>query len=218
MVSPLRLRGAALALALACATGQGASGRLRATDPAQATQGAPDVAHVQVGPAAVAAAIGGWRGQPADLELRLTPVDVAIANAGDRRIRIGPEAFRLVRGGESMRVLSADEVSAALHGLAGFRERPAPRVGAVGGQTFPGYDPGSPYVPGAGPPRFPVPAPGQWYEMQDVSATLEPGRQPALLLFFDTPARSLGNAALEIHLVAEDGTPVGDVRLPFARE
>lgn len=206
---------AALALGLA-ACASGGSRQLGAADPAQAVEGAPNAARAEADRVVVRAALGGWRGQPRDLELRLTPVDVAIANGLDRPLRIGPEAFTLVTAsGTRLRVLTMDEVSAALRDLAGFRPRPAPRAGAVGGPTFPGYDSPSPVR--RAPANAPVPPAGQWYDAQLPSGTLEAGGGTSLLLFFDTPARSIASATFEVQLVDAAGAAVATARLPFAR-
>ncbi len=211
---------AALALAAAaCATGHAASGRLRPVDPGQAVQGQPSEALVAIGPVAFRVAIGGWRGQPANLEQRLTPVDVVVANGGDRPVDIGPGTFRLETStGATLAVLTADQVSASLRDLPGYRPMPAPLVGAVGGPTFPGWGAPGPYAPGAGPPRFPVPPPDQWYATQPASGTLGPGQQTALLLFFETPGATLAGGALDVRLTDAHGTPIGAARIPFARE
>jgi hypothetical protein len=147
-------------------------------------------------------------------------VDVTLANGGARAIRVGPEAFRLVTStGAALRVMTQDEVSAALRGLSGFRPRPAPQTGAVGGPTFPGYDPADPYGPRSGAPsNAPVPPPGAWYPSQLPSGTLASGRQTSMLLFFDTSARSLAGATFVVEVVDDAGTPVGTARLAFARE
>lgn len=213
-------RAVALALAVLAACSGGGARRLRPADPAQAVEGAPGAARAEVDRVIVRATLGGWRGQPRDLELRLTPVDVTIANGLDRAIRVGPEAFRLVTSsGSALRVLARDEVASALRDLAGFRPRPAPRAGAVGGPTFPGYDGAAdPHGPGPASPGAPVPPPGQWYGTQPPSGTLAPGSRTSLLLYFDTPARSLAAATLEVEIVDAGGAAIGTARLPFARE
>jgi hypothetical protein len=218
----MRPRSRAFAAALltglaACASG--GSRQLRAADPAQAVEDAPNAARAEVDRVVLRATLGGWRGQPRDLELRLTSVDVTIVNGLDRRLRIGPEAFTLVTAsGQRLRVLTQDEVSTALGDLAGFRPRPSPRAGAVGGPTFPGYDSPSPHGPGSrSPANAPVPPAAQWYDAQLPSGTLEAGGGTSLLLFFDTPARSIASATFEVELVDAAGTTVATVRLPFAR-
>ncbi len=200
-------------VARAIAACAGGSRELRAADPAQALEGASNEAQGEVEHVAVRVAVGGWRGQPRDLEQRLTPVDVTVSNGSGKEIRLGPEAFKLVKaGGTALRALDQNAVTRALDDLAGFGTRPAPRRG----ETFPGYDsprPGTGTRPGA-----PVPPPGSWYFSQLPSGTLAPGRQTSMLLFFDVPARTLAAAAFEVQVVDAAGAPLGVVRIPFTRE
>ena len=126
--------------------------------------------------------------------------------------------MQLASGDARWRVLDQDAVSRALAGLTGFRRPPPPRSGAVGGPTFPGYDNPRPYGPGsAAPPSSPVPPANQWYASQLPSATLEPGETTSVLLFFETPARTLQSATFEIALVAGDGARLGTIALPFRK-
>jgi hypothetical protein len=209
-----RLAAAASLAAMSACAGSRSQGPLQPVDPAQAVGVAPGEAAAEVAGVAVRLEVGSWRGRPPDLEMRLTPVDVVVQNGSGRSIRVGPEAFALHVGGKRLRVLDRGEVNRAIAGLTGFRRRPAaPRIGAVGGPTFPGYD-----TPGPGSRRNdPIPPPDQWYPTQLPSGTLASGEQTAVLLFFDTPARSLQQATFELDVVAEDGTPLGTIRVPYER-
>jgi hypothetical protein len=204
---------AAILAGLACACGGGRVAPLRAADPAQATAGLENEAQAELEGVAVLVALGGWRGQPRDLEQRLTPVDVTVRNASGRTLRLGPEAFTLAIGEARHGVLPEREVSRALAGLVGPRARPPPRAG-IGGPTFPGYDSPDPNAPRSG---AAVPPSGQWYASQLPSGMLESGRQTSMLLFFGVPARTLASAAIEIELVTDDGKALGAIRLPFDR-
>jgi hypothetical protein len=207
---------ASLAATASCA-GPRSAGPLQPANPAQAVGGAPGEAAAEVAGVQIHVEVGSWRGRPPDLEQRLTPVDVVIQNGSGRSIRVGPEAFALVVGERRLRVLDRREVNRALADLAGFRRPPPPRIGARGGPTFPGYDaPGDPTAPGSGPSRA-VPPADEWYASQLPSGTLESGAQTAALLFFDAPARSLSRATFEVDVVAEDGTPMGTLRIPYER-
>lgn len=221
IVSPLPPAWLAL-LALAAAAGCGAGGPMRAADPAQAIEDEATEAQGEVGGVAVRASLGGWRGDPRDLEHELTPVDVTARNAAGRPIRLGPEAFSLVVDGARMRVLTQQEVSRAVSQLAAPRRRPRPprtATGAVGGSTFPGYDGSDPWGPRASAPaNAPVPPLGSRYPSQLASGTLRGGASTSVLLFFDVPARTLRTASLEVDVVAEDGERIGTIRLPFERE
>jgi hypothetical protein len=203
---------AAILAGLACACGGGRVAPLRAADPAQATAGPENEAQAELEGVAVLVALGGWRGQPRDLEQRLTPVDVTVRNASGRTLRLGPEAFTLASGKARHAVLREREVSRALADLVAPRRRP--RTGTIGGPTFPGYDSPDPDAPRSG---APVPPPGQWYPSQLPSGMLESGRQTSMLLFFGVPARTLASAAIEIELVTDDGKALGAIRLPFDR-
>lgn len=204
--------GLAVALAAAaCAPVQ----PLQATDPSQVIDGAPNEAQAEVAGITVRAAIGGWRGNPRTLEQHLTPVDVTVQNATLHRLRLGPEAFTLRTPGGPHRVLTRDEAA----NLAPSDRRYRPRVGTVGGSTFPGYDtPGDPTGPFSGSASAPVPQLSRWYASQPADATLGPGGTTSIMLFFGTPARALGSATFEVELVDEQGTALGTVRLPFSRE
>ncbi len=195
---------------------------LQAAGPGQGVDGAPNEAQAEVAGVAVHAALGGWRGRPQDLEQRLTPVDVTLHNTSGRVIRIGPEAFTLRTPDGARRALDQVSMAYALAELAGPRaaQRQAPRIGAVGGPTFPGYDaPGNPHAPWARSPRnSPVPPTSQWYETQSLAGTLENGAQTSILLFFGTPARSLASATFEVELVDDGGATLGTVQMPFARD
>lgn len=205
-------------MASACACGGARVAPLRAADPAQATPGPENEAQAELAGVAVRVALGGWRGEPRDLEQRLTPVDVTVLNASGRTLRLGPEAFTLARGETRHRVMREGEVSRALAELVGPHRSAAPRVGAVRGPTFPGHDSPDPYGPGSGAPRgAPVPPPAQWYASQLPSGMLESGRQTSVLLFFDVATRTLSQAVVEIELVAQDGQALGVIRLPFDR-
>jgi hypothetical protein len=187
----------------------------------QAIDGAPNEAQAEVAGVTVHAAIGGWRGRPQNLEQRLTPVDVTLHNVSGRTIRIGPEAFTLRTPSGPSRALDQVAAAAALRDLSGPRVgQQGPRVGAVGGPTFPGYDaPGNPYAPWSrSPPGTPVPPLAQWYETQSLSGTLSHGAQTSILLFFGTPARTLAAATFEVELVDDEGTALGKVEMPFARD
>jgi hypothetical protein len=212
---------AAALLALAGAAGCGAPRALRAADPGQALDGAPNEAQAELDRVVVRVALGRWRGQPRDLEQRLTPVDVIVRNESGRTIRLGPEAFGLVEGGKRLPPMRETEVSRAmaeLHGLRSARS-PPPRSGAVGGPTFPGYDDPQPYGPGSGSPAgSPVPPPESWYGSQKISATLPSGKATGLLLFFDAPARTLQDVVFEIELDDTEGASLGTIRIPFERE
>lgn len=195
---------------------------LQAAGAGQGVDGAPNEAHVEVAGVAVHAAVGGWRGRPRDLEQRLTPVDVTLHNTSGRVLRIGPEAFTLRTPHGARRALDQVSMAYALAELSGPRTaaRDGPRVGAVGGPAFPGYDtPGNPHAPWTRSPRnAPVPPSSQWYETQSLSGTLPNGAQTSILLFFGTPARSLSEATFEVELVDEEGTALGTVEMPFARD
>lgn len=194
---------------------------LQAAGAGQAVDGAPNEAQTEVAGVAVRAAVGGWRGRPHNLEQRLTPVDVTLHNTSGRPIRIGPEAFTLRTPAGPQRALDQDAISNELLFLSGpAAPAQAPRVGAVGGQTFPGYDaPGNPHAPWSRSPRnAPVPRLSQWYEMQSLSGTLASGAQTSILLFFGTPACTLAEATFEIELVDEEGAALGTVQMPFARD
>lgn len=196
---------------------------LQASGPGQAVDGAPNEAQAEVAGVAVRAALGGWRGRPQNLEQRLTPVDVTLHNMSGKVIRVGPEAFTLQTPQGPRRALDQEAISSELVFLAGPRlgaPPQGPRVGAVGGQTFPGYDtPGNPHAPWSrSPPNTPVPQLSQWYESQPLSGTLANGAQTSILLFFATPARTLAEATFQVELVDEEGTPLGTVRMPFARD
>lgn len=195
---------------------------LQAVDPNQAIAGAPSEAQAEVAGVIVHATLGGWRGEPRTLEQRLTPVDVTVQNASNRVIRIGPEAFRLRTPGGAERVLTQSEAASVIGDLwsTADRDRFGPRVGAVRGSAFPGYDaPGDPNAPwNRSPPGTPVPRLAQWYEAQLPSGTLGPGSGTSMMLFFGTPKNSLATATFEVELVDEQGTALGTVRLPFARD
>jgi len=194
---------------------------LQATEPAQSIEGLPNEAQAEVAGVIVHATIGGWRGEPRNLEQRLTPVDVTIQNASNRTIRLGPEAFTLQTPSGPRRALDQSEAAWLLRDLGDSRQaRSRPRVGAVGGPTFPGYDlPGNPNAPWSRSPRgSPVPQLSQWYDSQSPSGALTPGAKTSIMLFFGTPTRTLASAAFEVALVDEQGVPLGTVRLPFARD
>ncbi|HEY6099947.1 MAG TPA: hypothetical protein VIW03_10985 [Anaeromyxobacter sp.] len=194
---------------------------LQASDPAQVIDGAPNEAQTEVAGVIVHAAIGGWRGEPRSLEQQLTPVDVTVHNASNRTIRLGPEAFTLQTPSGPRRALAQNEAAWMLRDLTETRhDRYGPRVGAVRGPTFPGYDaPGSPYAPGARSPRgAPTPQLSQWYDSQSPSGTLTPGARTSIMLFFGTPTRTLASATFEVELVDDNGDALGTVRLPFARD
>jgi hypothetical protein len=213
-MAPLR-PAAPVAVVLAALSACSGGGRqLRASDPAQATEDAPNEAFAELERVRVRARLGGWRGDPRDLELRLTPVDVTISNGRDRPLQLGPEAFRLVVAGKPLRVLTQDEVQFAMSSLIGPRR--APPASGRGDTSLPGYDPPDPYArrPTAGP----VPALGSWYVPPLPSGELGAGRTGSWVLFFDTPARTLGSATIELELVDTSGTRVGTLRLPYARD
>lgn len=221
---PRAIPGLVLALA-AAALGCGGSrggGTLRAADPAQALDAvAENEAQADVGGVAVRAAIGGWRGDPRDLEQKLTPVDVTVRNGSGRPIHLGPEAFWLVVGDRRLRVLDQGAVSRAMTELVGSRRYGprAPRVGAVGGPTFPGYDGTDPYGPRSdSPANAPVPAAGSWYPSQLPSGMLAAGAATSVILYFDTPGRTLRKAALEVNVLAADGERIGTIRMPYERD
>lgn len=213
---PLSLLPATL-LALACAR----VGPLQAADPAQAIDGSPNEAQAEVAGVTVHAAIGGWRGEPRTLEQQLTPVDVTVVNGSNHAIRLGPEVFRLQTPTGPQRVLTQGEAARRLRDLAERRDdRYGPRVGAVRGPAFPGYDaPGNPDTPGIRSPRgAPTPQLGQWYETQTAAGTLPPGGRTSIMLFFGTPSNTLASATFEVALTGEQGEELGKVRLPFARD
>lgn len=194
---------------------------LQATDLSQAIEGAPNEAQAEVAGVTVHATIGGWRGEPRSLEQQLTPVDVTVQNGSNRIIRIGPEAFTLQTPGGPRRALAQNEAAWMLRDLMENRQdRYGPRVGAVRGPAFPGYDaPGDPNAPWArSPPGAPTPQLSQWYDSQPPSGTLAPGAQTSVMLFFGTPARTLASATFEVQLVDDQGTALGTLRLPFARD
>lgn len=204
-------------LAAACARVQ----PLQAVDPAQVVAGAPNEAQAEVAGVTVHATIGGWRGEPKNLEMRLTPVDVTVQNSTNRTIRIGPEAFTLQTPSGARRALPQNEAAWLLRDI--FQQdknRFGPRVGAVRGPTFPGYDsPDNPNAPWArSPPGTPIPALSRWYDTQSAAGTLPPGASASMMLFYGTPTNSLATATFEVDLVDEQGTALGTVRLPFARD
>ena len=207
----------AFLLAAACASVP----QLQAVDPAQAISGAPNEAQAEVAGVTVHATIGGWRGEPKNLEQRLTPVDVTLHNASTRTIRIGPEAFTLQTPSGARRAIPQNEAAWLLRDMMQpVSNRFAPRVGAVRGPAFPGYDsPDDPNAPWArSPPGSPVPELGRWYETQSPGGTLPPGGQTSMMLFYGTPTRTLASATFEVALVDAQGTEIGTVRLPFARD
>jgi hypothetical protein len=202
-------------LAAACARVQ----PLQAVDPAQVVAGAPNEAQAELAGVTVHATIGGWRGNPKNLEMRLTPVDVTVQNASNRTIRIGPEAFTLQTPGGARRALPQSEAAWLLRDGFLDPDRFGPRVGAVRGPAFPGYDsPDNPNAPWARTPGAPIPALAQWYATQPMSGTLAPGTTTSIMLFYGTPTRSLATATFEVELVDEQGAAIGTVRLPFARD
>jgi hypothetical protein len=194
---------------------------LQAIDPGQAISGAPNEAQAEVAGVTVRAMLGGWHGNPKTLEQRLTPVDVTVHNGSRSVIRLGPEAFTLDTPNGPQRVLTQDEAAFALRDLGEARRpRYGPRIGAVGGPSFPGYDsPSDPRSPlSRSPPGAPEPALSQWYDNQSMSGTLAPGQTTSVMLFFGTPARTLGRATFGVALVDEQGTQLGVVQMPFSRE
>lgn len=194
---------------------------LQATDPGQAIEGAPNEAQAEVAGVTVHAIIGGWRGEPRTLEQQLTPVDVTLQNATNRTIRIGPEVFSLQTPSGPRRALAQNEAAWMLRDLAEHRQdRYGPRVGAVRGPTFPGYDsPGDPNAPWNRSPRgAPTPQLSQWYDSQSAAGTLGPGGKTSIMLFFGTPTRTLATATFQVELVDDQGAALGTVRLPFARD
>lgn len=215
------LAAAALLLAAAGLAACGSPRALRAADPGQALDGTPNEAQAELDRVIVRVALGQWRGQPRDLEQRLTPVDVVVRNESGRTLRLGPEAFGLVKSGKRLPPLRETEVSRAMAELHGLRSAPqrGPRSGAVGGPTFPGYDDPQPYGPGSSSPAgYPVPPPDSWYKSQPISATLPSGKTTGLLLFFDAPARTLQDVVFEVELDGTDGAHLGTIRIPFERE
>jgi hypothetical protein len=216
MRAPSQVLAAAL-LAAGCAPVP----QLQAVDPSQAIGGAPNEAQAEVAGVTVHATIGGWRGDPKNLEQRLTPVDVTVQNASDRTIRIGPEAFTLQTPSGPRRALPQNEATSLLYDPGDRRpDRFGPRVGAVRGPTFPGYDsPGDPNAPWIRAPRgAPTPQLSSWYATQSPAGTLPPGTKTSMMLFYGTPTRSLATATFEVELVDAQGTALGTVRLPFARD
>ncbi|HEY6004190.1 MAG TPA: hypothetical protein VIV57_15040 [Anaeromyxobacter sp.] len=207
----------AAVLAAACAQVQ----PLQAVDPAQVIPGAPNEAQAEVAGVTVHATIGGWRGEPKNLEMRLTPIDVTVQNSSNRTIRLGPEAFTLQTPSGARRALPQNEAAWLLRDMfERDKDRFGPRVGAVRGPTFPGYDsPDNPHAPWArSPPGSPIPALAHWYDTQPAAGTLGPGGTTSMMLFYGTPTRSLASATFEVELVDEQGTAIGTVRLPFARD
>jgi hypothetical protein len=214
-----RLAAVASLAAMASCAGSRSAAPLEPQDPSQAAGGAPGAAAAEVAGVQTQVEVGHWRGRPPDLEQRLTPVDVVVQNASGRPVRLGPESFALVVGDRRLRALDRREVNRALADLTGFRRPPPPRAGtgAVGGPTFPGYDaPGDPNGPGSR-QATPVPPAGQWYASQLPSGTLANGARTAVLLFFDAPARGLTRATFELDVVADDGTRLGTIRIPYGR-
>jgi hypothetical protein len=204
-------------IAAACAGAQ----PLQAIDPAQAIGGAPNEAQAEVAGVTVRAAVGGWHGNPKTLEQRLTPVDVTLHNASRTTIRVGPEAFTLQTPNGPQRVLTQGEAATALRDLGERRQaRYGPRIGAVGGPAFPGYDaPGDPRSPfSRSPLGAPEPELSQWYDNQSMSGTLAPGQTTSVMLFFGTPARTLGRATFEVQLVDDQGARIATVQMPFGRD
>jgi hypothetical protein len=204
-------------VAAACAPVQ----PLQAVDPAQVVAGAPNEAQAELAGVTVHATIGGWRGEPKNLEMRLTPVDVTVQNSSNRTIRLGPEAFTLQTPSGARRAIPQNEAAWLLRDIfERDKDRFGPRIGAVRGPTFPGYDsPDNPNAPWArSPPGTPVPALARWYETQPAAGTLLPGTRASIMLFYGTPTRSLASATFEVELVDEQGTALGTVRLPFARD
>lgn len=204
-------------LAAACAS----VSPLQAVDPAQAISGAPNEAQAEVAGVVVHAVIGGWRGDPKNLEMRLTPVDVTLQNASNRTIRVGPEAFTLQTPSGSRRALPQNEAAWLLRDLMRpASDRSGPRVGAARGPAFPGYDsPDNPNAPWARAPiGSPVPELARWYDTQPADGMLRPGGQTSIMLFYGTPTRSLASATFEVALIDEQGMSLGTIRLPFARD
>jgi hypothetical protein len=204
-------------LAVACAR----VGPLQAADPAQVIDGAPNEAQAELAGVTVHATIGGWRGEPHTLEQQLTPVDVTVLNGSNRPIRLGPEAFQLRTPAGPQRALSQSEAARRLRDLAERRDdRYGPRVGAVRGPTFPGYDaPGDPDSPRTSRARgAPTPQLGQWYASQTAAGTLPPGGRTSIMLFFGTPTNTLASATFEVALTDDRGEELGKLSLPFARD
>ncbi len=206
----------AAAIASACAGGSG--GSLQAANPAQAVGGAPGEAQAELSGVTVQVLIGGWRGQPRDLEQRLTPVDVTIRDLSGKALVLGPEQFTLVSGSTRYTVLDSIGAERALRDLAGFRRAPPPSTGTRGTGSFPGYSGPPPTDPTIGmQPGQPVAAVGQWYAPQLISGQLENGRQTSFLLFFDVPARTLGDTTFEVVLRDDKGESLGVLQIPFSR-
>jgi hypothetical protein len=209
-----RLAALAVALAgIACGTGR-SSGPLRAADPAQTGEDQPLAARAEVAGVSFVARVGSWRGWPRDLEQRLTPVAITVANHAGRRVRMAPDTFSLaVAGGGRYSPMSQPRVSRAVSELAGSRrQRPPIRTPGT-----PGFDvPGDPYV-SPQPRNTPVPGPGDWQGAFEASGTMSPGDRLQTVLYFDVPGASLDAATLVADVVDDSGARLGEVRLEFAR-
>ncbi len=211
---------AAAAVALGACGGGAPASRLHAANPAQSVgEGPAAEAQAELGGVVVLVALGGWRGQPRDLEQRLTPADVTVQNRSGRGLSLGPEEFSLLVGSSRYRVLDSLEVTRALQDLSGFRRPPPPVAGARGTGAFPGYSAPPPGDPSIGMRRGqPVPSLEQWYVPQLPSGLLENGRTTSFLLFFGVPLRTLKDVTFEAAPMDEKGEKLGVLDVQFTRD
>lgn len=164
---------------------------------------------------------GGWIG---DLEDAATPVAITVENDSGRAIRVRPRLFALIGPtGFRYEPLGRREVRALVRSHEGY-----------GYYGYPGFYPGfyggfgGPWWgwPGAYPffgwgvywaPPPPAAPPSVSAGTRQPSGILQDGGDIDLLLFYPVPAGKLDSAIVQATLVAQDGTRLGIVQVPFVR-
>jgi hypothetical protein len=171
----------------------------------------------------VAAAVGAWRGWPAQLDRVVTPVRISVTNHGDAPVRLDATTFglALAKGARLAAMLPAD--------VRGVVAAPAPAAlpgaGLALGPTREGSGPGwAINDPALDPRTDPTVEPDRTWElpsadMRDLAlpeGVLAPGRTASGFVYFERAPRGTGPVTLKWPVVdARSGETVGAIELPL---
>ncbi len=212
-----------LALLSSCAT----LPPLHVSDPAQAVRGDHEVGGTEAAGLKLIVRAGGWRGWPADLQDRLTPIELSLQNQGGTPLRIQPALFEIdlpsgrrysaLAPGDLARVLRSysrpEDSTLALNSGWNDLDRGAQSRGASRGYypyAWPGLRGPAPITRET---RFLGPDPRPSPE-----GVLEPGDQATVVLFFDVPADKVQGFIFQAQVESEAGERLGTGRVAFARQ